>query len=198
MRTFTLAACLLLLTLVASAGSLGVDFTAPGEDFTNGAWSLGYEFTTNQAVTVTGLAFYDDNQDGLSQSHDVGIYDSGGSLLASTTVISSDPLMGWFRVQNLDTPLLLAAGQTYYVAAETGSENYTWGPDGFSVNPAINFVASAYTESPTLAFPGTADPATVGYFGGNVVLASPIPEPATLTLLGIGLVGLGLLRRKRA
>lgn len=198
MRTFTLATCLLLLALAASAGSLGlgVDFTTPTVDSTSGQWSLGYEFTTNQVVTVTGLAFYDDQKNGLTQPHDVGIYDSSGVLLASVMVTDSDPLMSWFRVQNLDTPLILAAGQTYYVAAETGTENYTWNPGGFSVNPAINFVSSAYINSATLAFPGLPD-STVGYFGANFVL-STIPEPTTLTLLGIGLVGLGILRRKRA
>lgn len=180
-----------------------IDFLDVTQNFTNGSWSLGFEFTTTQDITVTHLGFYDDLVNGLTQSHDVGIYDiSSENLLASTTVNNGDPLDGFFRYNPLAAPLNLSANNTYRIAAVTGSENYTWAPVGFTADPALVFNGSVYTSSASLVYPSTSQIDTDGYFGPNFQfeLASNqggqggeggvVPEPMTLSLFGAGLAGL--------
>ena len=54
-----------------------IDFNSilPGYDFTNGSWSLGWEFNVNQPITVTSLGFYDDLKNDLIESNFRTIFD---------------------------------------------------------------------------------------------------------------------------
>jgi len=195
-RTLVLGITLAVSLGIASAGTLGIDYTNPGSVSTNGAWSLGYEFQALQSVSVTGLAFFTGG--GISQNHDVGLWDSNGNLLASTTITSGSPVIGTggFLWESI-VPVILTAGDYYYVAGETGSDNYSYEPSGVTINPAISFVAAAYVSSGTLAFPDSTDPSTLGYFGGNVVLSTAAPEPSSMAmLLGGGMMLLGFVRRR--
>jgi hypothetical protein len=184
-----------------SLAGLGVDFTGVTTDFTNGNWSLGWSFTTNGPVTITKLGFYDAGQDGLAQDHAVGIYDSSGNLLVSTTVLTTDPLTSWFRFHDI-TPLTLAGSETYYIQAVTGSENYTYFTTGFTVDPSINFIQDAWVlgAGGALAFPDSTAGITQAdggaYFGPNFD-STPVPVPPTLLLLASGLLGLGGWRKFR-
>src|SRR6202021_3946845 len=106
--------------------------------------SLGWQFTTNSAVDVTALGFYDASTTGGTQGlagcvgcGEVGIYNSTGTLLVSGLVTTAGTQVGDFYYVNV--PLtLLSPGQTYYVVAETGNAQYTWNTNGFSVNSDIN------------------------------------------------------------
>lgn len=194
---------LLALSLVAfmagpALAGLAVDFSSVTTDFTNGNWSLGWEFTTTAPVTVKALGFYDDLKNGLTQNHAVGIYDTAGTLLVSTTVLTTDPLVSFFRMHNI-TPLVLAGSTTYFIQAVTGTENYTWGTNGFVVDPSISFNVDAFfgPASGVLAFPNDSDGITDGYFGPNFSTDYAAPLPSTLVFLGSGLMGLiGLARRR--
>lgn len=190
---------------VNAASFTAVDFSAPTTNFTNGSWSLGFQFTTKKAVNVTKLGFYDDFKNGLTQTHDIGIFNSAGSLLVQGTVSPGDSLDGYFRYTSVQSTLLQAGG-TFFIAAVTGSESYTFNPTGFSVNPNITFGPSAFRFSNTLVFPGTLsgnDPIldgsgtqnfddNVGYFGPNFQFqtdeVAAVPTPALLP----GLIGLGI------
>ncbi len=70
-----------------------------GESLGNGPFTLGWQFTVSQSITVTALGAFDDSQDGLNESHDVGIWDSLGNSMGSTTVAAGtvDPLVNQFR-----------------------------------------------------------------------------------------------------
>ncbi|MBW4473674.1 MAG: PTPA-CTERM sorting domain-containing protein [Stenomitos rutilans HA7619-LM2] len=194
---------------VSAASFTAVDFSAPTTNFTNGSWSLGFQFTTKKAVNVTTLGFYDDFQNNLTQTHDVGIFDDTGNLLVQGTVKPGDSLDGYFRYTSVSSTLLKAGG-TFFIAAVTGSESYTFNPTGFSVNPNITFVSSAFRFSNTLVFPGTISGTTpgsttvqnsdnnLGYFGPNFQAneVAAVPTPALLPGL-IGL-GIGVLRKRKA
>jgi hypothetical protein len=95
-----LAMGLVALMAAPSPASLAIDFSDvyTSKNFTNNDWSLGFEFTVNSPVFVTQLGFYDDWQNGLTETHDVGIYDAAQNLLVSTTVSPSDPLTAFFPV----------------------------------------------------------------------------------------------------
>jgi hypothetical protein len=189
---------LLLAMPYASAATLAIDFTDVTVDYNNGqSWSLGWEFNTVAPFTVTALGFYDDGQNGLLGSHDVGIYDSAGNLIVSATVQPSDLLTNWWRFAPI-APTLLPVADGYRIAATTGSENYTWNPTGFVVDLNLSFVADRYTSSSSLVFPtDTSGDGTIGWFGPNFMFeAAPIPEPSTFGLLGAGLLGLIALRRR--
>jgi hypothetical protein len=132
-----------------------VSFTGVTTNFSNGSWSLGWEFSTNTAINVSALGFYDATLSGgsvglgnCSGCGEVGIYDSTGTLLVSGLVNTLGTQVGDFFYVSVPTTLL-GAGQNYYVAAETGNADYTWNPTGFGVDPNINYLtARIYSVAP--------------------------------------------------
>jgi len=153
-----------------------MDFAAPSSPGTDASYSVGFEFDTLQPITVTALGMYDDGANGFAESHDVGIFNSSGTLLASTTVFSTNPLIGYFRYQPI-TPLNLPAGSGYRVAAVTGTERYMWSPSGATTNSLIRFVRDRWTPFATsLVLPSNSD-GQLGYFGANFLLTTSTNQP---------------------
>jgi hypothetical protein len=201
-------------TLTGSSGTYAgdgpaVSFTGVSTNFSNGSFSLGWDFTTNVAIDVTALGYYnasltggdDTFQDGTCSCGDVGIYDASMDLLASTTVTSADPVIGFFNYAPITT-LVLAAGETYYIMGETGTSDYTYAPTGFAVSPDISFVHDGYASSDTLAFPtgsSLLNATDAGWFSANFeeTPASAVPEPSSLLLLVAGMLGLGGIARRK-
>lgn len=191
---------LLLFTLsflpLAHAGTLALDITGLGSSGSAGPQSLGWEFQVNQAIWVDGLAFWDHTD---TQSHDVGIYnDSTQALLVSTSVLPGDPQIGTapWRVHAI-TPVFLAPG-TYDIAAETGSDNYTYNPGTMTTDPSITFVQDRFLfGSNVLAYPNQSS-AVVGWFGPSFTFSPSVslPEPASAGLFGGGLIALAIFSRR--
>ena len=173
---------------------------------------VGWEFTPKVDTTANLLGFYDENHNGLIESHLVGLYDMSQNLLRSTTVTNADPyginstdhpndgyLFKWAGI----TPILLTAGTHYVVAARTFSEinsdKYTYvAGSNFSEHWATFVTArSDGTSGSGLLFPGTITAFDKAYFGPNIGIAA-IPEPSTCTylLLGIALSTAGFVRRR--
>jgi hypothetical protein len=140
---------------------------------------------------------FDDQKNGfLSEGHQVGLWTSSGTLLASAWVTSADPLLGWFRYATISAVTLTAGN--YVVASTTGDDNYTWDPLGFTTAPGITYVTDRTIYSETLAFPVRSDEVGYGYFGGNVRLASSVPDDtSSVMMLGCGLAIIAALRRRR-
>lgn len=192
MRKFVVGLVAIVATTMAvnAAPMPAIDFTTAGFGFTNGQWSLGFQFATGaQGGRVSQLGFWDDGANGLTQSHNVGIYNMSGTLLASTTITNANALgADGFRYGNI-ADLILAANTSYVIAATTGNENYMWDPVGFTTSPLITFQGDRYTPSTTLAFPTLGPSGVNGWFGPNFIV-SEVPEPMSLALFG-GLVAVG-------
>ncbi|MFZ2450267.1 MAG: hypothetical protein WAW36_07100 [Methylovulum miyakonense] len=95
----------------ASAYSIGIDWTGGGS--TGSSSQTGWAISPSASINITDLGWYDDGLDGLNASHQIGIWDTGGTLLISGTGASgmTDPLLGKFRyTSSLTGALTLSAG----------------------------------------------------------------------------------------
>jgi len=179
-----------------------------GSLLANPPFTLGFQFTANQAVTVTALGVFDDSQNGLVDSHQIGLWNSSGVLLASTSVVSgtTDPLTNQFRYADI-TATTLTAGQTYTVGALYVDDKdpllFPGSVTGFATNAAITFDQNAYVVGSNLTNPTSTSGGGPSYFGPNFLFSGvqPVPEPSTLAvglLGGLGMIGYAWRRRKAA
>jgi hypothetical protein len=210
--TVCISFAVLLVALCASPvnahaqGVPALSFSGQGSNTASVDSTRGYAFnvTAVGGVFVTGLSFYDQGGNGLSQSHEVGIWNSSGTLLASSTVPAGTaaPLdsNGLFREITLALPIFLPAGNSYAVGAffsggSADSQAVNW--TSMATAPGISYAEVRFVNnSSTLTFP-TITSSFLGLPGGSFVV-SPVPEPGTLSLLGVGLVAWTVLRRRAA
>jgi hypothetical protein len=197
--------------------SLAIDFpSVSGGYIDQNNRNVGWEFTVNSSVTVTGLGFYDAGSDGLVSSHAVGIYSSTGSLLVSGTVQAGtlDPLSGLFRIASI-APTELSAG-SYVISAflPGNTDSWTWSPfepptgvNGLSVDPSITIGpagSARFNFGPgetALAFPTSTD-SSIGhgralFIGPNFEIASGVPELSTWAMMIFGFAGVGFMAYRR-
>jgi hypothetical protein len=201
-----LAMSLVVLMASPSRAGLAINFSSTpyigGTD--NTSWVMGFEFVPKVPIYVTSLGLYDYGANGLTQAHNVGIYDSIGNLLGSDSVSNADPLTDSFHFHAI-TPLRLEKDGVYYIMGVTGTEIYTYRTGGFVVDPSINFINDTAYSVPNLGvlhFPdysaGYYDLWGGGWFGPNFESTTlPVPVPPTLLLLSSGLLGLVGWRRLR-
>jgi len=180
------------------------DQTVANGPLGNPPFTLGWDFTTNAAITVNGLGVFDSGEDGLADSYEVGLWDSAGNLLAETTVSSgiSDPLVNQWRYSSV-APVTLAADQNYSVGALylTGDDNVVFPGDGGTVTTTANITygQSTFASGSTLSDP-TNELGTNGFFGPNISadVSAGVPEPSTWALMLLGFTGLGFAGHWRA
>ena len=185
------AALLLCFTGMAWASSVALEFTG-GSGGTVQNSMAGWRFDTIQSIQINALGVYDSTGTGLIDSHQVGIWDSGGNLLAEATIPSGSgaTLIDNFRYVPIST-LNLAAGQIFTVAAFYGP------PDDAIISAFANITTDpriSYVDCATSLTTQFSDPINfntlnlAGDFGPNFTMtAAAAPEPTTWLLLGIGI-----------
>jgi hypothetical protein len=197
------SALLLSLSSLASAGTLALT-SVEGTHFTSGGDQLyGWIFSVNTPITVTSLGVYDENSDGLSISHDVGIYRQSDQLLLGSTTVPSGTagtLLDTFRFESV-SPFSLATG-TYVIVMtmpQGTSDLQVADATTFTTASEITYINSAFDSGSALAFPNPAFNGAFapGMFGPNFTFSdSSVPEPSTYSALGLGLTALLLLARR--
>ena len=170
-----------------ATGNAALSFTG-NETWTWSGATIGWEFSISQTLNITALGIFDENNDGLATSHQVGIWNLSGTLLVSTTVLSgtSSVLLDRFRYESAN--YTLAAG-TYVVGA--------YMPDGQDKGAAHSSYTThalvTYNRNLYLYSAGFVKPTQhwTNYDGGNFGAnfqfnTGSVPEVSTFLLLGLG------------
>jgi hypothetical protein len=98
----------------ARADYIAVECSVPGISASDSRGTVaGYAFVTNAPITFTqlGAVLKAQHIDAGSSSVQVGLWDSMGNLLVSTTVLDTDPKVGHFYYHPV-IPTRLASGQS--------------------------------------------------------------------------------------
>jgi Domain of unknown function (DUF4082)/PEP-CTERM motif len=170
-----------------------VGYTNANSAFINS--TVGWTFQPNTNVSVTDLGcfakVFDDNQS--VSSIEVGLWDSGGALLASNSVTATSPLVGETRYESI-TPVALLPNQVYNVGIFSPSGTIGIDVAGVAANGTIGVspeitLRAAASSSPGSGFTFPAeDQQAFGsiYAGPNFEYQGRVPEPGSWVLLGLG------------
>jgi hypothetical protein len=199
---------LLMIAVLAgfSAGAQGTYEAITGSSSTNppvlGQYNgtVGWTFTPTTAFQVVSLGALDSVITG-SGTIFVGLWNAQGMLLASNAVTSSSALASDSRFEAV-TPVWLLPSETYHLGAYAASGTIGFGTmdllagDEIFHASEINLIGSALGDS-GFAFP-VSNPEEIGFFymAPNFQLTQ-VPEPSALSLMGLGVLTLGFLRRAR-
>jgi PEP-CTERM motif len=200
-KTRVLAALLLGSALFASPAAQAVPVSAWELDAVSGfrsdAWSFNDLFTVGaSSITVSSLGALDVGLNGFIGNRGilVGLYrESDQALLASTAVLSTDPLSGNYRFSDIPD-VQLQANTAYRVVAANNDDLYnTMTGTPSVVDPRITWDGYGYCagSTPTLCdeFSGT-ERTWLGNFQLDNGGAGKVPEPSSLALIGLGLLAL--------
>jgi len=205
----------LLSPMAAIAGPIALDIEFEGTPsvFVNANFTLGWSFSVTSALTVDALGVWDQDADGLNFGQTVSLWTSAGGFLGSVLVDNTaTAVLPGFATNDSGQWLMadiagIALGIGDYVI---GADRFGGSGDVFQIedteiatDPRITWTGDRFSNANIFGFPTNT---TVGtafegnhFFGPTFWIADavPIPEPGTLALFGVGLAGMGLVRRRR-
>lgn len=177
-----------------------------GFDATTFSPNYGWTFSLGgPSIAVSELGYFDFQNNGLDNSHQIGIWDSSGTLLTQATIPSGTAApakgvftRGSFRYTSV-SPVVLATGQTYYIGAfSPGTTDRILHSANETFAPEITYGTAAYSMETDFARPSTLYNVNQGIFGPNFAF-SAVPEPHEYAMvMGLGLVGFALVRNTLA
>jgi len=178
-------------------GSDLISSAVPFNSFSNGA-------TADSLTGLTLLLSASDPSDGGSLG--VNLYadssETPGSLITTLGTIDDSELSGSltdFTVSLTDNPLL-ASDTRYWIGLAANSSSATWGwaTDASGTNVSNELHADFGSVFCNSSFAGCSQPVSAEPYIMEVDAgsSSPIPEPASVALVGAGLFSLGLVRRR--
>ena len=214
-RAVFLLVCMLLLAAPAYATTI-IAYDIPGIEYGNDTWggSLGMRFNVNagKSITVTALGVFDSGPAGISSGTTLYavIFDRVTKAKVTDTLsfthTDAGTLLGGSRFKDLTTPVTLTAGD-YMIVSWGYNSSDKMGNQGILPAPTPSIMHDGGGLISFLSGGGywsaVADagkyPTSVSGDQTNRYLAGTfefVPLPSTVLLLGSGLVGLGLLRRR--
>lgn len=169
--------------------------------------TLGYAFRVGpDPVNILKMGIWDQGANGLVESHEMGIWNTNGDLLASVTVPqgTAAALNGNFRYVDILDGLMLDADTVYIIAAKyynvDNSDAFFMGSATRSTGIDWDVSRDRFSiESDSFLFPGSTSDGSA-YIGPNfeyTIIPVVVPEPDTLFLL-VGGAGLLVLLRRRS
>jgi hypothetical protein len=181
----------------ASASPL-YTFTKTPDSMT-GSYTFEQKFVVGaQNIVVNSLGFYDYLGNGLAESHLMGLFDSTGNLIVSTTIAAGtgSSLEYGFRWKSIANTTL-AAGSTFSLITQSNLDAHNMVP-GFVLNPKVLSVEGGYgsgaTFNPNLILTSKDN---IIWTGNLNIVDAQVPEPASLALMGFGLAVMAMRSRKR-